>query len=113
MTAWRRPDAFPNSHRLYLGQSGLAAAPSTEGSAGARRLHLGNRHSVGAAIDVPLQGPPARRRRSSTCWVYAEGLGGPFPGVTPILSDPHHFLTKLIEAAQRADPDPGVVKVRF
>jgi acetolactate synthase-1/2/3 large subunit len=25
MTAWRRPDAFPNDHRLYLGQTGLGS----------------------------------------------------------------------------------------
>ncbi len=25
--AWRRPDAFPNDHRLYLGMTGLAAPP--------------------------------------------------------------------------------------
>ncbi|HVW43652.1 MAG TPA: thiamine pyrophosphate-dependent enzyme [Amycolatopsis sp.] len=27
-TSWRRPDAFPNDHRLYLGQTGLGSPPS-------------------------------------------------------------------------------------
>jgi acetolactate synthase-1/2/3 large subunit len=27
-TSWRRPDAFPNDHRLYLGQTGLSSPPS-------------------------------------------------------------------------------------
>jgi acetolactate synthase-1/2/3 large subunit len=27
-SSWRRPDAFPNDHRLYLGQAGLSSPPS-------------------------------------------------------------------------------------
>lgn len=28
VTSWRRPDAFPNDHRLYLGMTGLSSPPS-------------------------------------------------------------------------------------
>jgi len=112
ITAWRRPDAFPNSHRLYLGQSGLAAAPSARD----RLEHADCILAIGTQLgQLSTFRYKALRHETEIIHVlgHAEGLGGPFPGVTPILSDPHHFLTKLIEAAQRADPDPGVLKARF
>ena len=111
MTAWRRPDAFPNSHRLYLGQSGLAAAPSVRD----RMEHADFILAIGTQFGQ-LSTFRYKTLQQDTAIVhvsgYAEGLGGPFPGVKSILSDPHHFLTQLLDAAQREDPDPGLVKAR-
>ena len=31
IASWRRPDVFPNDHRLYLGMTGYGAAPTRRG----------------------------------------------------------------------------------
>ena len=111
LTAWRRPDAFPNSHRLYVGQSGLGAAPSAR-----RRLeHADFILAIGTRLGQLSTFHYATLQEGAMIVQvlgYMEGLGGPFPGVTSIVSDPHHFLTQLLVAAQREEPDPGVVKAR-
>ena len=111
MTAWRRLDAFPNSHRLYLGQSGLAVAPSVRD----RMEHADFILAIGTQLGQ-LSTFHYKTLQQHTAIVHvsghAEGLGGPFSGVKPILSDPHNFLTQLLDAAHREDPDPGLVKAR-
>lgn len=111
MTAWRRPDAFPNRHRLYLGQSGLAAGPSVTDRLEQADFILAIGTQLGQLSTFSYQ---TLQQGKAIVHVlgYAEGLGGPFPGVEPILSDPHHFLTQLLYAAEREDPDPDALQAR-
>ncbi len=80
IAAWRRPDAFPNDHALYLGMSGYFSAPTVE-----RRLHeadallvLGCRLNEVASHGWSVPAPGAR-------WAHVDieplgargGLGAP------------------------------------
>jgi acetolactate synthase-1/2/3 large subunit len=97
MAAWRRPDVFPNQHRLYLGMTGYAA-PATvqprirEADA---LLVLGSRLSEIASFDysIPMRGQT---------WAHvdlepraaAHGLSAP---TIPVTADVRSFLRSAIE----------------
>lgn len=80
VAAWRRPDAFPNDHPLYLGMSGLFAAPTVRDrlQAADAVLVLGCRLNEIASYGWTVPAPGAR-------WAHVDleplgsrgGLGGP------------------------------------
>ncbi len=80
VTSWRRPDAFPNDHRLYLGSTGLGAAPTVleRLEQADALLVLGSRLNEIASFDYRVPG-------AATRWVHVDleprtprnGLRGP------------------------------------
>jgi acetolactate synthase-1/2/3 large subunit len=62
MAAWRRPDAFPNDHRLYLGMAGLGAPGSVRERLAAADLILavGTRLSEITTYGYSIPSPGAR-----------------------------------------------------
>jgi len=106
VTAWRRGDAFPNDHRLYLGMAGFGApetvhARLTEADA---ILVLGSRLSEVTTFGYTVPGPGAR-------WAHvdrepmapAEGSGhGPESAIT---ADADAFLRAALRAVAGAVHD--------
>ena len=102
LAAWRRPDAFPNSHRLYLGQSGLGSPPSVL----RRLLEADFILAIGTELgQLSTFQYEALRGGATLIHVsgHSDGLGGPFSNTISILSDPGFFLSELLRAA-RAEP---------
>ncbi|BCO39230.1 acetolactate synthase large subunit [Mycobacterium paraintracellulare] len=95
-TSWRRPDAFPNDHRLYLGQTGLSSPPSV-----AERLRAADALLVlGCRLDenttfgysVPT---------TTTRWVHVDlaphGLSGDWAAEITIRSGAAEFLENALK----------------
>lgn len=82
MTAWRRPDAFPNDHRLYLGMTGYGSASSVlprllEADA---LLVLGCRLSEPASFGYRVPGP-------DTTWAHVDLEPRALPGAGLLPAD--------------------------
>ncbi|MGH2512340.1 MAG: thiamine pyrophosphate-binding protein, partial [Candidatus Limnocylindrales bacterium] len=96
IASWRRPDVFPNDHRLYLGMSGLAAAGSVRARLDAADfvLVLGSRLNEIASFEYQVP-------RSGQAWAHVDleprsaegvatnGLAGPS---LAIVADARTFL---------------------
>ncbi|MBI2755876.1 MAG: acetolactate synthase [Chloroflexi bacterium] len=98
VTAWRRPDAFPNDHPLYAGMSGLSAPPSV-----ARLLHasdvvlaIGTRLNEYTTFEYSVPAPGARLIHVDVC---AELLGGLTTPALGCLADAGQFAAALAAAA--------------
>jgi acetolactate synthase-1/2/3 large subunit len=105
-TGWRRPDAFPNDHPLYLGWAGLRSPTEPF-----RRLKSAD---LIVAIGTRLGEFPTHRfkipadgTRLAHVDVAAESLGGHLQPDVACVSDARLFLEALAElgAADRADED--------
>ncbi len=103
-TGWRRPDAFPNDHPLYLGWAGLRSP-----TLGFQRLQAAD---LIVAVGTRLGEFPTHRYKvpaSGTRLVHvdvaAEGLGGHVQPDVACVADARLFLEALL-AAGRASPAP-------
>ena len=103
---WRRPDAFPNDHPLYLGQTGNGAPPSV-----LRRLlasdlivAIGTRLNEIATYGYRVPGPGTKLVHID---VAPEGLGDQRRADIACIADAGLFLEALL-VASGADPlDPA------
>lgn len=106
IAAWRRADAFPNDHPLYLGQSGFGAPPSVM----SRLVEADVILAVGAPLgQVSTSGHvvPAPHTRL----VYVDGAPDPtvttHAGDVVAIADPTLFARALLELAEaRGVPAP-------
>jgi acetolactate synthase I/II/III large subunit len=97
IASWRRPDVFPNDHRLYLGMSGFGAAPTVPERLRAADaiLVIGSRLSEVTSLGYTI---PARRQR----WAHVDleprvnlaGSPAPRPAIT---ADARVFLRATIQ----------------
>lgn len=111
MGAWRRPDAFPNDHPLYLGHAGLGAPRCVrQRLLGADLvLAVGTRLNEYASQHYRL--PPAGCRFVHVD-VAAEGLGGHAQADLACVADAGLFADALLAAAA-AEPAPaGLLEAR-
>ena len=95
--AWRRPDVFPNDHRLYLGMTGLAAPPVVRDrlTAADVLVAIGTRLSEIASFEYQVPAPGTRfvhvdAEPSTPSW--RPGLG--------IAADARAFLAAAAQLAE-------------
>lgn len=104
MAAWRRPDAFPNDHPLYLGQTGTGSPSSVLERLRAADLlvAIGTRFNELASYDYRVPAPSTRLVHVD---IDPEGVGAHrlVPEVG-IVSDATLFLEALLA---RADQQPA------
>jgi acetolactate synthase-1/2/3 large subunit len=109
--AWRRPDAFPNDHPLFLGHGGLGAPRVVI----QRLLEADVVLAVGTRLNeftsqvYRVPGPDARLIHVD---LSAEGLGGHGPAEVPVQSDAALFAEALLGAAALAPPPPELLEQR-
>jgi acetolactate synthase-1/2/3 large subunit len=92
IASWRRPDVFPNDHRLFLGMSGYAAADTVRPRLDAADLILvlGSRLSEIASFAYAVP-------RRDQAWIHVDleprtaGAGLPEPGLA-VVADARTFL---------------------
>lgn len=111
LTAWRRPDSFPNDHRLYLGQPGLARPGSVRDVLDEATLIV----AVGARLsDVTTDDYAAISRGCRVVLVHADPapLVGTYDNTTTVTSSPAAFLEALAALAPTGAPDPATVAER-
>jgi acetolactate synthase I/II/III large subunit len=105
-TAWRRPDAFPNDHAHYLGQTGLAAPPSVPARlrAADALLVVGCRLSEITTFGYSVPAPATR-------WMHVDlepaALSGDAAPELALACDATEFLAAAVDLARRdpAGPD--------
>jgi acetolactate synthase-1/2/3 large subunit len=102
-TGWRRPDAFPNNHPLYLGWAGLRSP-----ELGFRRLRAAD---LIVAVGTRLGEFPTHRYKipaPGTKLVHvdlaAEDLGGHLQADVACVADARLFLEALLEAGRAMPP---------
>lgn len=111
LTSWRRPDAFPNDHPLYLGWAGLRSpeSPSNRLLAADAIMAVGTRLSEWTTVKYRIPAPSARLIHVD---LAAEEIGGHVQADVPVVADAGLFLDAMIRAAQ-ADPiSPDVLGQR-
>lgn len=108
IAAWRRPDAFPNDHRLYLGQSGLGAPPSVQDRLLTADLVLaiGTRLNEFTTLGYRVPTPSCRLVHVD---LDAEALGGHRQADVAILADAALAVEALLAASAAAPPDPAAL----
>ena len=104
-TAWRRPDVFPNDHRLYFGWAGLrsptlARERTREADV---LLVLGTQLTEFTSSKYAVPGP---RTTLIHVDVEAEDLGGHRVADLPVQADAGLFLEALMAAAAAEPADP-------
>jgi acetolactate synthase-1/2/3 large subunit len=109
VTAFRRYDAFPNSHPSYAGWLGFGPAPSVLQAFREAQvvLAIGTRLSQVTTQDYTL---PIQPQRLIHVDVDPSVFAAAIPPAHPVISDARRFLSELIafdEAA--ADPGRGIV----
>lgn len=111
MTGWRRPDAFPNSHELYLGWAGLRSPSGPIGRLRAADLILaiGTRLGEFPTLKYAIPGPDTRLVHVD---VAAEQLGGHAQADIGIVSDARRFAEALLANAKQRPPSPAQRKRR-
>lgn len=107
LAAWRRPDVFPNDHRLYLGQAGLGAVPSVVGLLESADVVL----AVGTRLDQYTT-DGYRLPRPQTYLIHAdvgaEDLGGPHGRAdVPCVADAGLFAEALLAALGKEEANDG------
>jgi acetolactate synthase-1/2/3 large subunit len=111
VAAWRRPDAFPNDHRLYLGLGGLRSPTVVrEGLARADLIV-----AIGVRLDEFTLGRyalPAPGTRLIHVDLAAEDLGGHRIAQIAAHSDPRLFLQAWLAAAERDPLSPELRQSR-
>jgi acetolactate synthase-1/2/3 large subunit len=102
MTAFRRHDAFPNDHPLYLGPLSFGAAPSVAARARAADvvLAIGTRLSEVTTLGYTVPGPGATLIHVD---LSPQELGRVFPARIALAADAADFVAAL--AASPADCD--------
>ncbi len=102
-TGWRRPDAFPNHHPLYLGWAGLRSP-----TLGFKRLQSAD---LIVAVGTRLGEFPTHRYKIPAAGtrlvhvdVAAENLGGHLQADVACVADARLFLEALLEAGRAAPP---------
>ena len=103
MTAFRRHDAFPNDHPLYLGPLSFGAPPSVAERARAADvvLAIGTRLSEITTLGYTLPSPEATLIHAD---IAPEVLGRTFPARYAIAADAAEVLAALLAAAG-GEPD--------
>jgi acetolactate synthase-1/2/3 large subunit len=103
MAAWRRPDVFPNDHRLYLGMAGLSAPASVRERLAATDviLALGTRLSEITTYGYSVPSPGARLIQVDLEPGFAGDRDQPDLAVT---ADAGAFLALALERLARATP---------
>jgi acetolactate synthase I/II/III large subunit len=110
-TAWRRPDAFPNDHPLFLGHGGLGSPRVVI----QRLLEADVVLAVGTRLNEftsQVYRVPAPETRLIHVDLSAEGLGGHGPAEVPVQSDAALFAEALLAAAVLAPPPAGLLTER-
>ncbi len=112
IASWRRPDVFPNDHRLYLGMSGFGAAPTVPERLRAADaiLAVGSRLGEVTSLSYTI---PARRQR----WAQVDleprmnmaGSPAPRPAVT---ADARIFLRAAIQRLRAGALEAALVDER-
>ncbi len=104
MTAFRRHDAFPNDHPLYLGPLSFGAAPTVAERARAADvvLALGTRLSELTTLGYTIPDPSATLIHAD---IAPEVLGRTFPANLAIAADAGATMTSLLAAAGPGAPD--------
>jgi acetolactate synthase-1/2/3 large subunit len=100
MTGWRRPDAFPNSHPLYLGWAGLRSPRSPIERLKAADLIVAIGTRLGEFPTVKYTVPGAGQRLVHVD-IAAEQLGGHVHADVGIVADARLFVEALLEASAR------------
>jgi acetolactate synthase-1/2/3 large subunit len=99
MTGWRRPDAFPNSHPLYLGWAGLRSPSSPIDRLRSADLivAVGTRLGEFPTVKYTVPGPGQRLVHVD---LVAEQLGGHAHADVGVVADARLFLEALRGAAR-------------
>lgn len=108
IAAWRRPDAFPNEHPLYLGHAGVGAAPAVVERLTSADLVI----ALGVRLDentTALYRVPAPSARLVHVDLGFEDLGGHVQADVASVADAALFGEALILAAL-ANPLPPYVR---
>lgn len=110
-TAWRRPDAFPNDHRLYLGWSGLRSPTlARERTRDADvLLVVGTQLTEFTTAKFAVPSPGTTLIHVD---VEPETLGGHRTAHLPIVSDSGLFMDALLAAARTEEPDAAQLRTR-
>ncbi len=106
MTAFRRHDAFPNDHPLYLGPLSFGAAPVVAERARAADvvLALGTRLSEITTLGYTIPGAGATLLQAD---IAPEVLGQTFPARVAIAADAAATVAALLEAGGPGEPEPA------
>jgi len=111
VTAWRRPDAFPNDHPLYLGWSGLRSP--TNVLARIREadtvMAIGTRLSEFTTYRYAIPTPGSRFIHAD---LSAEVLGGHLGAHIACQSDARHFLDAMVAASEQHPLDGATLDRR-
>ena len=98
MTAFRRHDAFPNDHPLYLGPLSFGAPPSVAARAAAADVvfALGTRLSELATLGYRIPGPDATVIHAD---IAPDVLGRTVPAAVAVAADAREVIAALLAAA--------------
>ena len=111
VTAWRRPDSFPNDHPLYLGWAGLRSPTNVLN----RILDADVVMAIGTRLSqftsYRYRVPPSGSRFIHVD-ISAEILGAHVGADIACQSDAMHFLRALLDSARRRPLDAGIVEER-
>jgi acetolactate synthase-1/2/3 large subunit len=111
LTAWRRPDAFPNDHRLYLGQPGLARPASVRAVLEEATLIV----AIGARLsDITTDDYTAISPRCEVVLVHPEPAppAGTYDRTSTVTASPAVLLRALAALAPTGAPDHTVLAER-
>ncbi len=105
MTAFRRHDAFPNDHPLYLGPLSFGAAPSVAKRAREADVvfALGTRLSEITTLGYTIPGDGAALIHAD---VAPEVIGRTYPAAVAMAADAGATLAALLDAAGAGEPEP-------
>lgn len=111
VTAWRRPDLYPNDHPHYLGMAGFGAVASVVNELRQADLvvALGARLDENTMADYTIPGPGASLVHVE---LAAEELGGHTQAAVVALADPGAFVRALLAVAQAQPIDPALRTTR-
>ncbi len=103
MTAFRRHDAFPNDHPLYLGplSFGAAAAVAERGRSADVVLAIGTRLSEITTLGYTIPGPAAALIHAD---IAPDVLGQTFPASIAMAADAADVVAALLGAADSGGP---------
>jgi acetolactate synthase-1/2/3 large subunit len=111
LTAWRRPDAFPNDHRLYVGQPGLARPAGVRATLERATLIV----AVGARLsDITTDDYTAIDAGCEVVLVHPEPapLAGTYDRTSTVTASAAVFLDAIAAAAVRRVVGDGTLSAR-
>lgn len=105
VTAFRRHDAFPNDHPLYLGPLSFGAAPVVAERARAADvvLAIGTRLSEITTLGYTIPGAGSALIHAD---IASEVVGRTFPARVAMSADASTVVAAFLETAGAGDPDP-------